>query len=78
LAATTLRTYSLRMGASTGDKSSRRLLARVSCLIRNRSRPLENESCVLDGFRPQEAFDGPEHDLMDAKRGGAQDAAQLN
>jgi hypothetical protein len=32
---------------------------------------------VLDGFRWQEVFDGPEHDLMDAKHGGAQDAAQL-
>jgi hypothetical protein len=32
---------------------------------------------VLDGFRWQEIFDGPEHDLMDAKHGGAQDAAQL-
>src|ERR1700723_3539153 len=32
---------------------------------------------VLDGFRWQEVFDGPEHDLMDAKHGGAQDATQL-
>jgi hypothetical protein len=32
---------------------------------------------VLDGFRWQEVFDGPEHGLMDAKHGGAQDAAQL-
>jgi hypothetical protein len=32
---------------------------------------------VLDGFRWQEVFDGPERDLMDAKRGGVQDAAQL-
>ena len=32
---------------------------------------------VLDGFRWQEVFDGPEHDLMDAKHGGAQDEAQL-
>jgi hypothetical protein len=32
---------------------------------------------VLDGFRWQEVFDGPEHDLMDAKHGGAQDAAHL-
>ncbi len=32
---------------------------------------------VLDGFRWQEVFNGPEHDLMDAKHGGAQDAAQL-
>jgi hypothetical protein len=32
---------------------------------------------VLDGFRWQEVFDGPEHDLMDAKHGGAQDVAQL-
>jgi hypothetical protein len=32
---------------------------------------------ALDGFRWQEVFDGPEHDLMDAKHGGAQDAAQL-
>lgn len=33
---------------------------------------------VLDGFRWQEVFDGPEHDLMDAKHGGAQDTAQLH
>src|SRR5271170_1282991 len=32
---------------------------------------------VLDGFRWQEVFAGPEHDLMDAKHGGAQDVAQL-
>src|SRR5271168_3436916 len=32
---------------------------------------------VLDGFRWQEVFDGPEHALMDAKHGGAQDEAQL-
>lgn len=32
---------------------------------------------VLDGFRWQEVFDGPEHGLMDAKHGGAQDAAEL-
>src|SRR5271156_3212071 len=32
---------------------------------------------VLDGFRWQEVFDGAEHDLLDAKHGGAQDAAQL-
>jgi hypothetical protein len=32
---------------------------------------------VLDGFRWQEVFDGPEHDLMDAKHGGAQDENQL-
>jgi hypothetical protein len=32
---------------------------------------------VLDGFRWQEVFDGPEHDLMDAKHGNAQDPAQL-
>jgi len=32
---------------------------------------------VLDGFRWQEIFDGPEHALMDAKHGGAQDEAQL-
>jgi hypothetical protein len=32
---------------------------------------------VLDGFRWQEVFDGAKHDLMDAKRGGAQDTAQL-
>jgi Metalloenzyme superfamily len=32
---------------------------------------------VLDGFRWQEIFDGPEDDLMDAKHGGAQDATQL-
>jgi hypothetical protein len=32
---------------------------------------------VLDGFRWQEVFNGPEQDLMDAKHGGAQDAAQL-
>jgi hypothetical protein len=32
---------------------------------------------VLDGFRWQEVFDGAEHDLMDAKHGGAQDTAQL-
>src|SRR5271170_127735 len=32
---------------------------------------------VLDGFRWQEVFAGPEHDLMDARHGGAQDVAQL-
>ena len=32
---------------------------------------------VLDGFRWQEVFDGPEHDLMDAKHGNAQDSARL-
>ena len=32
---------------------------------------------VLDGFRWQEVFDGPEHDLMDEKHGGAQDVKQL-
>jgi hypothetical protein len=32
---------------------------------------------VLDGFRWQEVFNGPEHDLMNAKYGGAQDEAQL-
>jgi hypothetical protein len=32
---------------------------------------------VLDGFRWQEAFDGPQHDLLDEKHGGAQDAPQL-
>ena len=32
---------------------------------------------VMDGFRWQEVFDGPEHDLMDEKHGGAQDVKQL-
>jgi len=32
---------------------------------------------VLDGFRWQEVFNGPEHDLMNAKHGSAQDPAQL-
>jgi hypothetical protein len=32
---------------------------------------------VMDGFRWQEVFDGPEHDLMDEKHGGVQDAQQL-
>ncbi len=32
---------------------------------------------VLDGLRWQEVFDGPEHDLMDAKIGGVQDVDQL-
>jgi hypothetical protein len=32
---------------------------------------------VLDGLRWQEIFDGPEHDLMNAKIGGVQDADQL-
>lgn len=32
---------------------------------------------VLDGLRWQEIFDGPEHDLMNAKIGGVQDAEQL-
>jgi hypothetical protein len=32
---------------------------------------------VLDGLRWQEVFDGPEHDLMNAKIGGVQDADQL-
>src|SRR5271155_3951489 len=32
---------------------------------------------VLDGFRWQEVLNGPEHDLMDAKHGNAQDEAQL-
>jgi hypothetical protein len=32
---------------------------------------------VMDGFRWQEVFDGPEHDLMDEKHGGVQDVKQL-
>jgi hypothetical protein len=32
---------------------------------------------VMDGFRWQEVFDGPEHNLMDEKHGGAQDVKQL-
>ena len=32
---------------------------------------------VLDGLRWQEVFDGPDHDLMNAKIGGVQDADQL-
>jgi hypothetical protein len=32
---------------------------------------------VLDGLRWQEVFDGAEHDLMNAKIGGVQDADQL-
>lgn len=32
---------------------------------------------VMDGFRWQEVFDGPENDLMDEKHGGAQDVNQL-
>jgi Type I phosphodiesterase / nucleotide pyrophosphatase len=32
---------------------------------------------VLDGFRWQEVFDGPAHELMNAKYGGVQDEAQL-
>jgi hypothetical protein len=32
---------------------------------------------VMDGFRWQEVFDGPEHDLMDEKHGGAQNVEQL-
>ena len=32
---------------------------------------------VMDGFRWQEVFDGPEHDLMDEKHVGAQDVKQL-
>lgn len=33
---------------------------------------------VLDGLRWQEVFDGPEHDLMNAKVGGVQDEEQLH
>lgn len=32
---------------------------------------------VLDGLRWQEVFDGPEHDLMNAKIGGVQNVDQL-
>jgi hypothetical protein len=32
---------------------------------------------VMDGFRWQEVFDGPEHNLMDDKHGGAQDVKRL-
>jgi hypothetical protein len=50
---------------SRGDDPAPNLKTRAVVLI------------VLDGFRWQEVFAGPEQDLMDAKHGGAQDAAEL-
>src|SRR5580692_926732 len=56
---------SLTNTRTTADAAASTLKTRAVVLI------------VLDGFRWQEVFDGPEHDLMDAKHGSAQDAAHL-
>src|SRR5580704_14505535 len=56
---------SLAATRTTANVDARHLKTRAVVLI------------VLDGLRWQEVFDGPEHDLMDAKHGNAQDPAQL-
>jgi hypothetical protein len=56
---------SLAVGAAHGQRGSNTPKTRAVVLI------------VLDGLRWQEIFDGPEHELMNSKFGGAQDVAQL-
>jgi hypothetical protein len=57
-----------------------RTLALESKQAPNNSHALKTRAVVLivlDGFRWQEIFDGPEHDLMNSKIGGVQDVDQL-